>query len=157
VFGSVLPDGMVVTPVTLADQTLGTVSVQRALGWIAGALGLLALMLTCLSLYGQVAWSVTIRTAEFGIRLAIGSTPHGIVQLVMRDLRAPLLLGTCGGLVAVALLSNFVATLLYKTKVVDPALLAAAVIALGVACASAAYLPARRAANVEPSVALRIE
>ena len=156
-FGSVLPDGMVVTPSTLADQTLATVSVQRALGWIAGALGILALMLTGLSLYGQIAWNVTIRTAEFGIRLAIGSTPRGIVQLVMRDLRAPLALGTVGGLVAVALVSQFVAVFLYKTTVVDPALLAAAVIALGLACALAAYLPARRAANVEPSVALRTE
>ena len=142
---------------TLADQTLATVSVQRALGWIAGALGILALMLTGLSLYGQIAWNVTIRTAEFGIRLAIGSTPRGIVQLVMRDLRAPLALGTVGGLVAVALVSQFVAVFLYKTAVVDPALLAAAVIALALACTLAAYLPARRAANVEPSVALRTE
>lgn len=156
-FGAVLPDGMVVTPSILADKTLATVSMQRALGWIAGALGLLALLLTCLSLYGQVAWNVTIRTAEFGIRLAIGSTPAQVVRLVMRDLRATLALGTMAGLGAILLLSQFVAAFLYKTNVIDPVLLAVAVIALSVACASATYLPARRAANVEPSVALRIE
>jgi ABC-type antimicrobial peptide transport system permease subunit len=136
---------------------LATVSVHRALGWIAGALGLLALLLTCLSLYGQVAWNVTIRTAEFGIRLALGSTPAQIIRLVIRDLRATLALGTMAGLGAVLLLSQFVAAFLYQTNVIDPVLLAVAVTVLSVACASATYLPARRAANVEPSVALRIE
>jgi putative ABC transport system permease protein len=127
------------------------------LGWIAGSLGLLALVLTSISLYGQVAWNVTMRTAEFGIRLAIGSTPSGIVRMVMGDLCAPLALGTLAGLGTVTLLSPFVAAFLYKTNVVEPILLAIAVSALGLACASAAYFPARRAANVPPAVALRLE
>jgi ABC-type antimicrobial peptide transport system permease subunit len=148
---------MVVTPVTLVDQTLSTVSVQRALGWIAGALGVLALLLTCISLYGQVASNVSIRTAEFGIRLAIGSTPGGIVRLVMRDLRAPLVLGTLAGLGVVTVSAPFVSAFLYKTTVVDPVLLAVAVSALGLACVAAAYLPARRAARVDPAVTLRTE
>jgi hypothetical protein len=156
-FGNVLPDGIVITPLSLADQTLASVSVQRVLGWIAGSLGLLALVLTCISMYGQVAWNVTTRTAEFGIRLALGGTADGIVRLVMRDLRAPLALGTCAGIGAVALLSQFVAAFLYKTTVIDPLFLAVAVIALGMACAAAAYFPARRAARIEPATALRTE
>jgi predicted permease len=156
-FAESLPDGMVVTPVTLADQETASVSVQRALGWIAGSLGGLALLLTCLSLYGQVASNVAARTAEFGVRLAIGSTPGGIVRLVMRDLRMPLVLGILAGLGVVALSSRLVTAFLYRTSVVDPVFLALAAGALGLVCVSAAYLPARRAASVDPAAVLRTE
>jgi len=75
----------------------------------------------------------------------------------MGDLCAPLALGRLAGLGTVTLLSQFVAAFLYKTNVVEPILLAIAVSALGLACASAADFPARRAANVPPAVALRLE
>ena len=156
-FGEVLPGGTFVTPLNFAEQTLASVSVQRALAWIAGALGLLALLLTCVSLYGQVAWNVTHRTPEFGIRLALGETPYGIVLLVIRDLGMTFMLGALAGLGAVAFVSQFVMAFLYKTAVVDPLPLAATLIALGLACASAAYFPARRAARVEPAIVLRTE
>jgi hypothetical protein len=156
-FGDVLPQGTTVTPLSLAAQALGSVVLQRGLAWIAGALGVLALLLTCVSLYGQVAWNVTRRTTEFGVRLALGGTPYLIVRLVIRDLARPFVFGALGGLGAIALLSQFVAALLYRTTIVDPLLLVASLIALGVACASAVYIPARRAASVEPAAALRTE
>ena len=156
-FADVLPDAMIVTPVSLAEQTLASVSTQRVLAWISASLGLLALLLTCISLYGQVAWNVTQRTTEFGIRLALGGTTQGIVRLVLRDLCPPFTLGALAGCGVVAVVSPFVAALLYRTDVVDPALLATAVFALGLACAAAAYFPARRAAGVEPAAALRAE
>jgi putative ABC transport system permease protein len=156
-FGDILPAGTIVTPLSLADQALASVVSQRGLAWIAGALGVLALLLTCVSLYGQVAWNVTRRTTEFGVRLALGGTPDRIVRLVIRDLGKPFVFGALGGLGAIALLSRFVAAFLYKTTIVDPLLLVASLTALGLACASAGYIPARRAARVEPAAALRTE
>ena len=154
-FGEVLPGGTIVTPLNFAEQTRASVSVQRALAWIAGALGLLALLLTCVSLYGQVAWTVTHRTAEFGIRLALGETPYGIVLLVVRDLGMTFMLGAVAGLGAVVFVSQFVMAFLYRTAVVDLLPLTATLIAIALACASAAYFPARRAGRVEPAIALR--
>lgn len=157
VFAEILPAGTVVTPTSLAEQTLASVLLQRGLAWIAGSLGVLALLLTCVSLYGQVAWNVARRTTEFGVRLALGGTSNGLIRLVIGGLIKPFAFGALGGLVVLSFLSQFAAAFLYRTTVVDASLLAAALVALGLACVAASYLPARSAARVEPASALRGE
>jgi predicted permease len=152
-----VPEAPVATPVSLEAQMLDSVAVQRALAWLAGSLGALALLLTCISLYGQVAWTVAQRTMEFGIRLALGASRRTIVQMVMGDMARTVALGTAGGCGAVVMVSQFADVFLYKTTLRDPMLVGIAAVSLALACGLAVFFPARRAASVDPAVALRSE
>jgi ABC-type antimicrobial peptide transport system permease subunit len=153
----IVPEAPVATPVSLEAQMLDSVAVQRALAWLAGSLGALALLLTCISLYGQVAWTVAQRTMEFGIRLALGASRRTIVQMVMGDMARTVALGTAGGCGAVVMVSQFADVFLYKTTLRDPMLVGIAAVSLALACGLAVFFPARRAASVDPAVALRSE
>jgi putative ABC transport system permease protein len=123
------------------------------LGSFAGA----ALLLAAIGLYGVIAFNVTQRTQEIGVRVALGAQYGDVLQLVMQ--RGVLLMGT--GLVigiAVALaLGHVVAGLLYGVTPTDPATLVAVAFFLSAVTMLATYLPARRAARVDPLVALRYE
>ena len=122
---------------------------------ILGWLGLLALMLTAIGLYGVVAYAVAQRTREIGIRMALGAQRRDVFKLVLRK---GLILVACGsaiGLVACYWLSRLVSNQLYGISPNDPTtLLSVAVLLVGVALL-ASYIPARRATKVDPLVALR--
>jgi predicted permease len=119
--------------------------------------GALALLLAAVGLYGVMAYSVAQRTREIGIRIALGADLASVVRQVLRESATLVALGTAGGLVAAYLLTGLIRGVLYEIEPADPMTYGlAALLLLGVAVA-AAYLPARRAARVDPMVALRAE
>src|SRR5262249_45185539 len=129
----------------------------RASAWLVGAVGLMALALAAIGLYGVIAYSVARRTREIGIRIALGAQPAGVLGLVMRQGLVVAASGLAAGCLLAAGAARSLAGSLYGVTVGDPlSWLGAAAILLAVS-ALANLIPARRAARVDPSDALRIE
>ena len=130
---------------------------DRATAMLSSFFGLLALGLASIGLYGVMSYSVNRRTAEVGIRLALGARPGTVRWLIMRETLVLLMIGTAGGLVAAVALTRLVSSLLFGLSAMDPASIALATVVLSGASALAGYLPARRASRVDPMSALRCE
>ena len=142
---------------TLLEHVGRSLYVERMESIILGTLGLLALVLTAIGLYGVVTYSVTQRTRELGIRMALGAQRRDVFRLVLRKGLILVAWGSAIGLVACYWLSRLVSNQLYGISPNDPAtLLSVAVLLVGVALL-ASYIPARRATKVDPLVALRYE
>jgi ABC-type antimicrobial peptide transport system permease subunit len=120
-----------------------------------GAVGLVAVMLTSLGLYGTIAYAVSQRTYEIGIRRALGARDGDVARLVVRDAAQLVVAGLCCGgalaIVEVRLLTRF----LYDTGAIDPVAFGLAPVALVVVCLAAAWVPARRAIRISAASALR--
>jgi ABC-type antimicrobial peptide transport system permease subunit len=117
----------------------------------------LALLLVAIGLYGLMSYSVAGRTAEIGVRMALGAETNGILRLILSDSLRLIVMGVAIGLPAALGLSRLVSKMLFNLSPADPASLAVAlVIVVGIALL-AAYLPARRATKVDPMAALRCE
>jgi predicted permease len=129
----------------------------RMVALLSAFFGGLALLLAMIGLYGVTAYGVARRQAEIGIRMALGAQPGSVVWLVLREVAAMLAIGTLLGLGASLAAGRLVASLLYGVKWYDTAPLAIAAVVLGVATGIAAYLPAHRAARLDPMAALREE
>jgi putative ABC transport system permease protein len=119
--------------------------------------GIAALALTAIGLYGVVAYLVAQRTREVGIRMALGSTTLGAVVLMARQGAKPVAVGLLAGLVGAFLLTRFLQSLLYNVSPTDGPSFVAAAALLGFVAAIACIVPARKAAQVDPVVALRAE
>ena len=119
--------------------------------------GTLALLLTSIGLYGILAYTVTRRSSEIGIRMALGAHRGNVIWLVLRGATGYVLGGIAIGVIAVLAASRMVASLLYGIRPNDAGNLAAAIVALLFVTALAAVLPALRASRVDPAVALRQE
>ena len=115
------------------------------------------MLLACVGLYGVMTYNVQRRTREIGIRMALGATGGAVTGMVMRQSVAMVLAGVAAGLPMALWLSKLVASLLFGVQPGDAATLAAASLLLTAVAAVAAYLPARRAARIDPTVALRYE
>jgi predicted permease len=146
---------------TLAAQMEGVLMRERLVATLSSLFGLLALSLASVGLYGLMAFSVVRRTGELGIRMALGAVRHQVVTMVMREALVLVLIGLAVGVpvayVAGRLAANQVSSLLFGLSATDPVTLVAAAIVLTLVAAVAAYLPAIRAARVDPIVALRSE
>ena len=129
----------------------------RMVALLSAFFGGLALLLAMIGLYGVTAYGVARRQSEIGIRMALGAQPASVIWLVLRDVAAMLAIGTLLGLAASLAAGRLVATLLYGVKPYDVAPLAIAAVVLGIATGIAAYLPAHRAARLDPMAALREE
>ena len=110
-----------------------------------------------LGVYGVLAYSVSLRRQEFGIRIALGSGKSALIGLVLRQAAYPVLLGAGVGLAMALMALRWVRSLLYQTPVMDPLAVGGSVLLLLVAAAIAAIVPARRAASTDPMRALRME
>jgi ABC-type antimicrobial peptide transport system permease subunit len=114
-----------------------------------------ALLLVTGGVYGVMAYSVTTQTKEFGVRIAMGASPATLVRTVLRDALRTALTGVVSGLVLAAASARFIRTMLFGVSTVDPRVYALAGMLLIVSALLASYLPARRAASVDPLVSLR--
>ena len=138
-------------------QVGDSVRQQEVVALLSGFFGALALLLAMMGLYGVTAYSVARRQSEIGIRMALGAQKPAVLWLVMRSVWVMLALGTVAGAAAALMLGRLVGSLLFGVKASDPGTLAVAVLALGIAATAAAFLPARRAAGLDPMRALRNE
>jgi ABC-type antimicrobial peptide transport system permease subunit len=117
----------------------------------------LALGLATIGVYGVIAYLVGGSTREIGIRMALGATPGGIVALVVRQGAGVALLGLGLGLAGALLLTGFMRGLLFGVSARDPLTFGAIAVLLSSAAVLASYVPARRAARVDPTASLRSE
>jgi len=123
--------------------------------WVLGVLGTLALVLAAVGMYGVIAYHVTARTREIGIRVAIGAQPRDVIRLVIGQGLRVTLAGIAIGLMLSAMAARLLASLLYGVSPTDAATWSAAVAVWLAVGLLACWLPARRAARVEPVIALR--
>ncbi len=124
---------------------------------LSGFFGGLAVLLACVGIYGVMAYAVANRTNEIGVRMALGAQPGNISSLVLRESMILVVIGAAIGLPLVFLAEKLIASLLFGLSPADPAsLILATILMFGVA-GLAGYLPARRAARVDPMIALRYE
>ncbi len=142
---------------SMDDQVSDSVAGDRFQATVLSGFGLAALFLALLGVYGVLAYSVTLRRQEFGIRIALGSGRSAMIGLVLRQAAYPVLLGTGVGLMMALIALRWVRSLLYQTPVMDPIALGGSILLLLVAATIAAIVPARRAASTDPMHVLRME
>jgi predicted permease len=130
---------------------------ERLIALLCGLFGVLALALAAVGLYGVMAYAVTRRTREVGIRMALGAQPREVLRMVVIESLTPVALGMAAGLGAALAFTRLLTTLLYGVAPRDPLSMAAAAGAMLAVAAAAAAIPARRASRVEPVKALRYE
>jgi predicted permease len=143
--------------VSLSDHIGRSLVQQKLVARLAAFFGLLALLLACVGLYGVMSYGVARRTNEIGIRMALGARGGNVLWLVLREALVLVVIGLVVGLLASLALTKTAATLLYELKPNDPLTIALATLLLAGVALLAGYLPARRAARVDPMVALRDE
>ena len=150
--------GLAVREVTsLAELNQRTVSNERVVSNLTAIFGLLALAVACLGLYGTVSYSVSRRTNEIGIRLALGASARAVGSMVMRETLGLAIIGLVIGVGMVMAGVGVVGALLYGLTPRDPATIAAAAGIITLVAVLAGAIPARRAARIDPISALRLE
>jgi ABC-type antimicrobial peptide transport system permease subunit len=124
---------------------------------LSGFLGALALLIACIGLYGLTSYTVTRRTNEIGIRMALGAQRGHVLWLIMRQTLLLVLIGTAIGVPAALAAGRLIASMLYGLTPTDPVTLIVATGVLAIVAAFAGYIPARRATKIDPMEALRYE
>ncbi|HTU35874.1 MAG TPA: ABC transporter permease [Candidatus Acidoferrum sp.] len=142
---------------TLKQQADDSVVQHRLLAVLSGFFAVLALLLTAIGLYGVMAYLVTLRSHEIGIRMALGAERGSILRLIMREAAVVLGIGIGAGLLGAIWITRVIQQLLFDVKPIDPWSLSMAVAALLCVAAIATYVPARRAIRIDPVTALRCE
>jgi ABC-type antimicrobial peptide transport system permease subunit len=130
---------------------------EKLMAALSGFFGILAGLLTAVGLYGVISFLVARRTHEIGIRMALGAGKRQVLGSILRETLMLTALGIGVGLPITFIVARLIASMLFGVKPDDPAALALAAFALCGVSLSAAYIPARRAAKVDPLVALRYE
>jgi predicted permease len=142
---------------TFGTQLAGNFTGQRVVARLTGLFGLLALLLASVGLYGVMSYFVARRTSEVGIRMALGATRSNVVVMVMRSAFGQVLIGLALGIPAALLAGHFMSSLLFGVHGYDPFALAGSILLLSICAAVAGFIPARRAATIDPIKALRME
>ena len=138
-------------------EVAGNFNQDRLLARLTSSFGVLALILASVGLYGVMSYSVVRRTSEIGIRMALGAARSGVVAMMLRGALWQLLIGLAIGIPAAMIAGHFMASLLYEVKPYDPLAFLAAILLLAICATVAAFIPARRAASIDPMQALRTD
>jgi predicted permease len=133
------------------------VNQEHMVAILSSAFGGLAVVLAMIGLYGLMAYGVSQRTAELGIRMALGARPNDVQWLVLKETAYLVVIGIAAGVAAALWLTRFVSNLLYGVQPTDAGVFIASTLLLVVVAALAGYLPARRASRIDPMIALRHE
>ena len=142
---------------TLAQQVDDTLVQERLLAMLSGFFGAIALLLTMIGLYGTMSYRMSLRRAEFGIRMALGAQVGAILRLVLREVVLVVMAGLAAGTVISFFATSALQKLLYGLGAHDALTLTGAALLLVLVALLAAIAPARRAARIDPMVALRCE
>jgi ABC-type antimicrobial peptide transport system permease subunit len=139
----------------LSEQVDAAIARERLLAALSGAFGLLALGLAAIGLYGLASDSVGRRTAEIGLRMALGAQRPAVIALVLRRSLALTSAGLVLGLLGAAAVTRYLAGMLFGLSPLDPATFAGVSMLFAAVATFAAWLPARRASRIDPLAALR--
>jgi predicted permease len=142
---------------TQREQIDATMQIERTFAALTAGFGVLALALACVGIYGIMAYTVANRRNEIGIRLALGALPGQVRSMILRETFWLTLAGIAAGVAAAVGLTRLVKSMLYGIGPYDPFTLSAGVLVLLAVALAASWIPARRAAGVEPMEALRHE
>ncbi|HKP05477.1 MAG TPA: ABC transporter permease [Chthoniobacterales bacterium] len=152
-----LDSGLVVKVNTMESLIDDSIAQPRFRTWLIGVFSVFALTLACLGIYGVIAYLVTQRYKEIGIRMALGATRANILQLILGRTLKLTVLGIIAGLIAAFFLSRFLSSILFGITVHDTVTFVAVPLCLIAIALLAGYLPARRATRVDPVSSLRYE
>jgi ABC-type antimicrobial peptide transport system permease subunit len=141
----------------LSAQVEAAIVQERMMATLAGGFAVLALMVTCVGLYGVLAYNVARRTKEIGIRIGLGATSKRIIADVLGSAARLVFIGIALGLPLAAAASYWIQSMLFGLKTTDPRAIGGAILLLAITALLAGYLPARRASHVDPLDALRHE
>ena len=142
---------------SLDYQVGGNFNQERLIARLTMLFGILALVLASVGLYGITSYAVARRTSEIGLRMALGADRNNVVRLVLRGAFTQVGLGLALGIPIALIGGHYIASQLFEVKPYDPLSIVIAVVVLSAAAALAGFIPARRAASIEPMEALRIE
>jgi len=139
------------------SQVVGNFNQERLIARLTSLFGIVALILASVGLYGVTSYFVARRTSEIGVRMALGASRSNVLTMVLGGALWQILLGLGLGIPAAMLAGHLMASQLYEVGSYDPQALLSATLALGLCAATAGFVPARRAASIEPMEALRTE
>ena len=142
---------------SLEEQVDDSIATQSLIARLSGFFGILAVFLACIGIYGLLSYSVARRTSEFGIRLALGARPHMLLWMILRECILLLVLGLALGVPVALSSTRILKSMLYELSPLDPTAISIAIAAVTAMTVAAAWLPARRAAKIDPMQALRAE
>jgi ABC-type antimicrobial peptide transport system permease subunit len=142
---------------TMGEVADATLLQERLIAQLASFFSAFALFLTCIGLFGVVSYTVTHRTREIGVRMALGARVFDVLRMILREALVMTGIGVAIGTTGALALTDTVRSLLFGIEPNDPTTLLAAVVLIALAAGFAAYLPARRASRVDPIAALRYE
>jgi ABC-type antimicrobial peptide transport system permease subunit len=151
------PDVTIARVKTLDSQLNDSLAAERFQTFVLLAFAAAALLLAMLGIYGVLNYAMVSRRQEIGVRIALGATRRQIYALIFSEGGAAVLGGLAAGLIVSMFAGRLIQNLLYGVRAVDPPVAAAVVILFLTAALAAAFLPARRAASVDPMDALRAE
>lgn len=149
------PDVPIAETITLRTQLAGMVRSLRVTASFASYAAILAILLSAIGLYGTLAFSISRRTKEIGIRMAVGARPSSVLAMVVREGMRVVIAGSIAGIFLAVGAARVVRYLLYGPSAMDAPLYVVAVLIVGLAGLLACWIPARRAASLEPLAALR--
>jgi macrolide transport system ATP-binding/permease protein len=146
-------------PVTMTERIHDSPSaaLHRSSAWIVGGFAALALLLSCVGLYGVIAYSVSRRTREIGVRMALGAQRSSVYRLVLHEAGKLVIFGIVVGLLSSLAVTMLLRSLLFRVQSWDVTTLAGVAFVLAASALLASFIPARRAASVNPTEALRAE
>jgi putative ABC transport system permease protein len=140
------------------EQLISTTLASRRFNLLViGTFALVALLLASIGIYGVMSFSTSQRTHEIGVRMALGAESKDMIRLMLRQGMALVLAGVGIGLAAALALTRFISAFLFEVSAFDPMTFAGVSALLTMVALAACYIPARRAARVDPMIALRYE